>query len=248
MPARTDAVELGRILYALPRSTLGHRAINPPPLSASTATAWRQLLRGLLELRRQIDGEGCQKERCFELSAAALQQHLAFEGAIEPELGDSGKLYIIGDWAAKLAGAVARIAGILHAVRCMSSSILPWEEPIGETTMSAAIEIGRYLIPHASAAYSLMGEDPVIEDARHVLRWIQREGCMPFTARDAHQALRSSLKSADRVAKALDVLTEHGYVRALKATIRTGPGRPSSQRYEVNPHTQNTQKGDERRV
>jgi len=38
--------------------------------------------------------------------------------------------------------------------------------------MTAAIALGRYLIVHAQAAFGLMGADPVVADARHLLAWL----------------------------------------------------------------------------
>ena len=68
-----------------------------------------------------------------------------------------GDLASIADWAAKLAGAVARIAGTLHLVRQAEehglprqdaggrptgrSPFAPWNEPISQQTMEGAIRI-----------------------------------------------------------------------------------------------------------
>jgi replicative DNA helicase len=46
----------------------------------------------------------------------------------------------MSDWAGKLLGAVARIAGILHTVENIESDDI--ESPISGDTMQAAIEIG----------------------------------------------------------------------------------------------------------
>ena len=102
----------------------------------------------------------------LQLDPGALEKHTRFREAHELRLHPDADLGHITDWGSKLAGAVARIAGLLHVA---------WNESeahkyrIGEDTMAAAITVGGYLTEHALAAFSYMGADPVAEDARAVL-------------------------------------------------------------------------------
>ena len=113
--------------------------------------------------------------------------------------------------------------------------------------MVGAIRIGRYLVQHALAAFEEMGVDPATEDARVVLAWLVRTNCESFTVRDAHVALRGRFHRAADLALLLEVLAEHDYIRAKRASEREGPGRRPSPRYRVNPfatqYTQSTQLG-----
>jgi hypothetical protein len=100
--------------------------------------------------------------------------------------------------------------------------------------MAAALEIGRYLIAHALAAFDYMGADPRLEAARRVGRWIVTTHQVTFTKREAFRALRgqSLFPTIDRLTAGLAVLDEHGWIRGLAP--ERGPGRPPA-RYETNP-------------
>lgn len=223
---------LGRFLYAIPASNLGHRVIDPPPLSSATRNRYQRCLYRLLDLEPSRDDQGQAIEHAIRLSPEARQRIMQFAASIEPLLGDTGELATLRDWGGKLAGAVVRLSGIIHAV---GSATAPWERAVSAEAVEAAIAIGRYLIPHAHAAYAVMGEDGRVEDARHLLRWIRRERVERFTVRDAHRANAGTLKRSEHVDEAIRLLEVHGYLRAVEQERRDGPGRRPSPAYEVNP-------------
>jgi hypothetical protein len=59
-------------------------------------------------------------------------------------------------WAAKLAGATCRLAGLLHLASHLRDG---WARPIGADTFAAAIRLADYLIEHARAVFDFMGAD-----------------------------------------------------------------------------------------
>jgi replicative DNA helicase len=99
-------------------------------------------------------------------------------------------------------------------------------------TWSDAIEIGRYFLAHALAAFDLMGTDQGLADARTIWTWIERQKLAEFTARDARVANRAAVRTSERVDAALAVLADHGFVREAVREKRVG--RPS-RRYEISP-------------
>jgi hypothetical protein len=59
----------------------------------------------------------------------------------------------------RLAGAVARIAGIVHVAQAIDKGI-PWTQPIPAATVEAAVRLARdYFLLHAQVAFSIMGAD-----------------------------------------------------------------------------------------
>ncbi len=72
------------------------------------------------------------------------------------------------------------------------------------------------------------------EDARYVLRWIERHGRREFTKSEAQHHGKRRFPKADDIDPALTELTRRGYIRLVPAEP-TGPGRPPSPNYEVNP-------------
>jgi hypothetical protein len=51
------------------------------------------------------------------------------------------------------------------------------------------VELGRYLIPHAFAAFYLMKADPTLGVACRVLQWIEEQQVRRFSRRDCFNAV-----------------------------------------------------------
>jgi replicative DNA helicase len=165
---------------------------------------------------------------------------LGFEGTLEPRLAaNSGDLAHLAGWAAKLAGATCRLAGLLHLASHLRDG---WARPIGADTFAAALRLADYLVEHARAVFDLMGADPRVEDARWLLDWIHRTDQVQFSRRDAHQAARGRFRKATDLEPALALLEEHGWLRRVDADP-PGPkgGRPASPRFLVNPLAHNSE-------
>jgi replicative DNA helicase len=232
---------LGRFWYCLPPNWMGCRQVAPPGVPDNVREEYRRRMLALLEM--QIE----ETERILTFSAEALAAFEDFEQWLEPQLDPDGELGGMTDWAGKLAGAVVRIAGILHVAEHQPSDNFL----ISRDTLRAAIQIGEYLIPHARAAYAMLGADPAIEEAKSLFRWITRNGEEEFKKKECFDGVRGqaafgAVKDIDR---GLGLLVEHGYIRP-KTQDRQGPGR-RSEVYQVNPavfgnslpekHTQNEQ-------
>jgi replicative DNA helicase len=168
------------------------------------------------------------------LDPAAAAVLLELERELEPRLHpETGDLAHVEDWAAKLAGATARIAGLLHLAEHLRDG---WARPVGAETMRAALAVARYLTSHAVAVFDLMGADPALADARYLLDWIQRTSADRFTRRELFTALpRGRFPKVDALDPALELLEAHGYIRRVDQPAPKGPGRPPSPAYEVNP-------------
>lgn len=226
---------LGRFLYCLPKSLVGSRDIDPPPVPASTRQAYQDNLLALLRVGFNYDQNGVQQPHYIQLTPDAQKAYLEFAAWLEPQLAETAELGCIADWGAKLAGAVVRIAGILHMAENVAEQA-PWAKPLQAETMNKAVQIGKYLIPHARAAFTFMGADPVVADAKFVLSWISRKGHTSFTERDAFEATKGRFHKVDALRPVLMVLVNQGYIRPARATAKSGPGRKPSISYEVNPH------------
>jgi hypothetical protein len=219
---------LARFHYAAPQSWIGRREVATEPVSEVTREAYRQTIRRLAENCRNIqDASG---PFVLRLAPAAQAVLLQWEQEIEDELADGGAMEIMRDWGAKLAGLTLRLAATMHCVA-------RWpEERIQADAIRAAVELGRYAIPHAEAVLNLMSAAESADggDARYVLQWIERHQKREFTKSEAQQQGKRRFPKADDVDGALGELARRGYVR-LKPTKPTGPGRPPSPAYETNP-------------
>jgi replicative DNA helicase len=227
---------LARFLYSLPASLVGHRQPGAPPVPAAVASRYTLELQALAASLTTPAGPTTDEgPALLVLDQEAAELLLAFERDLEPRLAaGSGDLAHLAGWAAKLAGATCRLAGLLHLAGHLRDG---WAGPIGADTFACAIRLADYLVGHARAVFDLMGADPRLDDARWLLDWINRTGQAQFSRRDAHAtAPRGRFRKATDLEPALTLLEEHGWLRRVDADP-PGPkgGRPASPRFLVNP-------------
>lgn len=219
---------MGRLLYQIPESTLGRRKITPEEIDPMQEVGYENLMRSLLELSRgQTD-----KCRLICLSNSALQLFTNYRELVEQSLGEFGELGTISDWAGKLPGAVARIAGLFHVVEHAYSPEIPRD--ISGDTMQAAITVGEYFTSHAVAAFAIMGRDESTAMAEHILAAIQKHEWHQFNRHQLYQVVRRRVNSPEDLDSPLKKLIENGYVRVIPQA-KQGPGRKPSELYESHP-------------
>ena len=179
-------------------------------------------------------------------SDPAAERLKQFARAIEPRLAPDADLAPIVDWASKLVGHTARIAGLIHLATLIDPFIpqphLPLSAPerglggeVSPDAVEAAIAIAEYLVAHAQAAYATMGLDPAAANIPTLLAWVKRTGRPTFTRRDALRATPPRLRSAPDLDEALDRLAAHGYIRPRPHRHHPGQGRPTGPVYDVHP-------------
>jgi replicative DNA helicase len=225
---------LARFVYSLPTSRMGSRRPDadpvPPDLSDEYAASLRTLARSL-----DAVGAGGGLIRFAPDSVRLLN---GWAAALEPRLGEDGDLRHMADWAGKLAGAVARMAALIHLGRNVRAA---WGSEVPPAAVEAALGVGEYAIAHAQAVFAVMGADPQVELARRVLRWMRDRGLSEFTRRDAFDQLRSNnLAKVTDLDPPLALLVAHDYVAPVPSVRSSGGGRPS-QKFRVNPRVRDPQ-------
>ena len=243
---------LARFLYVLPQSLVGRRNPNPPPVPPETAQDYRRLVLEICGLVQPGIRSATLQPQYLHFADDAAVTFRQFQVELEPRLGPMGDLAGIRDWGNKLAGTVARLAGILHlaeqanlqrhspaeelAARVQHHVRLPqfapWSVPISNTTMTAAISIGRYLIGHAEAAFALMGmptaPSPIaLDNAFYAVNWLIRHNTRTFTRRDLKQANRNRFANEVDVDSVLAELVANNIVRRIVHGAGGKGGRPS---------------------
>jgi hypothetical protein len=223
---------LARFLYSAPKSWIGQRKIAPTPVSEAIRNAYCQVVQRVAELK---------DEHTLRLADDAGVLFQQWETEIEVMLAEGEQMELIRDWGAKLAGATLRLAAVLHCVEHGPMG------PIDAQTIAAAIAIARYLIPHAEAVLNMMqaNEESADDDACYVLRWIKRHGRREFTKSEAQHHGKRRFPKADGIDPALVALSRRGYIR-VRPVPATGPGRPASPAFEVNPSVFANQKPEKR--
>ncbi|MEV4215166.1 YfjI family protein [Micromonospora sp. NPDC049662] len=195
---------LARILWALPVDNTGHRDVEPPEMPERDREAYRHLVYDLALSMAEREGPVA-----VTLTEAARKVHLEYHRTVEARLRRGGDLGadLVREWGSKLAGAVARIAGCLHAASA------PLADPISESTMRAAVELGDYYQAHAVAALATGGEDANTAKARLLLAWVADKGITRLKLRDIQRTGPKTLRKASDVRPVLDSLAELGWLR-----------------------------------
>jgi hypothetical protein len=235
---------LARWLYAIPRSLVGTRQIAPPAVPEKVAQEFNRAMLATWNLKGTTDKTGRPAPHHLRLSAESEKALREFESWLEPQLAEGEELSYLAGWANKLAGAIARVAAIIHIAEAVGDVNKACLDPIALETMQAAIRQGRdYLLPHAQVAFGMMGADPRIGVACLILDRIQatceyseysESAPLSVRRRDIHQGNRRKFQSVDDLDPILELLVKHGWLRP------TGEGRPGrggfpSPVYHVNP-------------
>ncbi|HVS37903.1 MAG TPA: YfjI family protein [Gemmataceae bacterium] len=234
---------LARWLNALPLSNVGNRLIAARPVPKAIEAAYREAVLRLWRLEGAVE-DNKPAAHLLRFSAEADRTMQDFERWLEPQLAEGEDLSLLAGWANKLAGAAARIAGSLHVMEALSTG-QPCSRPIGAQTVAAAIKLARdYFLPHAQAAFALMGADGKIADARHVWVSIARRrnefsecsenGASRLSRRDIHQWNRRRFPTVEALDPILTLLVDRCYIRPIGGTGQAGRGH-ASPTYEVNP-------------
>ena len=222
---------LARFLYSIPNTRVGSREYRTKPINPFVREQYEKLIYELLNIP-DLTGFA---ERIIKLSPEADILSEAYNQWIEHQLVN--ELEDIEDWAGKLHGNTMRIAGILHVVKHRMKSV---NVLLGEDTMSAAIEIGKYYLEHSKAAFDIMGlsEPQEVKDARYIISRIDHNtnntnNTKNITKRDVWQLCKGRFRTVEEMEPGLKVLEDHGYIAGVKENSGRR-GRPSEKIY-INP-------------
>jgi replicative DNA helicase len=215
---------LARFLFAMPASNVGTRDVRQhTTIPEEVADEYERYLFSLLQ---GVPGE-VEAPQVLTLCEAARDVWLDLAEEIERQQGEGGRYESINDWTSKLPGAVVRIAALLE----LAETGLQVRE-VSHASMDKALKLGRLLIPHAQAAFGLLGTDSVDNDAVAILKWIRANDRSDFTRRECQKAQEGRFRSIERLQKALARLEHQDVVREFK---RHNKGAPPTTAYSVNP-------------
>lgn len=215
----------GRFLYSKPNSMIGHRPFDTPAIRSELSEKYEQMLLDLFSLTYPD-----KNLPLIQLGGDALEVYRQFSEKIETRLLTD--LEDMSDWGGKCAGTALRIAGILH---CVENRTEPEKILVSKRTMRRATKITDYFLKHAQYAYSVMGADKTVHDAKYILRRLETQGKRELTKSGIYHLCRSkSFKKADDILPALDLLIEYGYLQKRTYYQATG-GRPRGDSYILNP-------------
>lgn len=217
---------MARFAYAVPQPFVGGR--NVRSFSAVPDDLRSEYARAVDELLGEPNEGPFKPPITVALEPHALETWFDFAQWVEDALAEGGELSAMPDWGAKLAGLAARIALLFELVTSG-----PQVQEVANNNMVRAIELCHALVPHARAAFLLLGADEVDRDADHLLQWVMRRGpCEEFKQSEAHAALHNRFTKKERLAAALQRLQASGCLRHAR---RRNEGARASDVWLVNP-------------
>lgn len=219
---------LARFLYCLPKSNIGQRDVTQRVvIPADLRNQYYAEIQTLLDIPPLQDENGLEKPRLLSLDAEALKSWMTFSQWVENNQGEGKEFESIQDWTGKLPGAALRIAGICHLVEFGANRVT-----INKTTIERALDLAELLIKHAQAAFESMGNDPALDDAKTILKWLLKQGKDFFKQNECHKALHGRFRRVERLLKAFNVLVDHNVISKPERLESTK--KPSTV-YRVNP-------------
>ena len=223
---------LGRFLYLLSLSPLGHRPLDSNPVPSSIKQAYHDGISAMLDWEAITDDQGRPSIHLVKFSDAAYKIHHEFAKAIEQHMQAGGELAHFTDWAGKAPGMAARIAGVLHGIEHAHGR--PWEIEISAETVDMALEIMSDVTEHSLAALNMMGADVALTNAKLVCGWIKLNRQSSFSVRESFNALRRHFNRVSNLMDTFYLLEERGYIRIMESAS-TGRGRTTSPEIKVRP-------------
>jgi hypothetical protein len=225
---------VARYFYGLPRSRVGRRKVAAPPVPYDV----RGKYKAAMTAAWSYAGPAADKpEYLVQFSVEADLELREFEEWLEPQLAPGAELSHLEGWAQKAAGAAARISGILHFADLFDNLERGLVRKVSVDVVRRAVRLVReYLIPHAKAAFGLMGADPKVEAARKVLAHLVRNpDVVEFTRTEIWKPLRGTFRDPAQLDTPLALLVTLNYLRPRTPSRPKGTPGPNPVRFRVNP-------------
>ncbi|MDP2989834.1 MAG: YfjI family protein, partial [Kiritimatiellota bacterium] len=167
---------LARFLFTMPSGLIGERAYANKPMDAQLVGQYAASLYDLLSVP-PLDPDEPEAHRRLNLDGEALEIWRTYHDRIEKDQAPDGELSHMTDFASKLPGAVARMAGILHLMKHGPHA----PKDIEPDTAAGAWALGLFFLEHTKAAFAEMGAGGDMGLARRVYSWISRNSPERFT-------------------------------------------------------------------
>lgn len=218
---------LERFLFVLPKSKLGYRTHDKPPIPCGVQQAYQTKIISMLDHFSSLERNKSESPQVLKLTSNAYQYWRSFQATIEEQLRPEGVLSSCQGWAGKISGFALRIAGLLHIAAGDLRNLL-----ISDEAMQHALSIATILTDHAIAAFGLMGIDQTTEDAKAIFQWIKINNKKTFTQTEIMLAMRNKkLGKSERLQRALQILADRNIV-SLPVKL---PTRKPTTLYYINP-------------
>lgn len=175
IPGARDSGFLGRWIYGVPKSRMGERTIQSPPLDEQAKHAWEQAVSRFLQMPRRPE-----QVPVVELGPEARADLNSFREWIEPHQREiTGRYSHMTDWTGKVAGTALRLAGIYHLAAGRG-----FDEKVSFETMHWATSLCRWACVHAEYVHRSWRTAETKPGVDWIFQWLRKLDVSEFTRRE----------------------------------------------------------------
>ncbi len=178
----------------------------------------------LYGIEQGFDERGCPSPRILRMTSPAKDRWISFYNSHAEE-----HMELSGDMAAawsKLESYPARLALLVHMIRCADADMLDAADEIDDWSIEAGIVLGQWFKHEISRIYAELSEPEDARKIRQLVEVIRRKGGR-ITARELQQATRTYRASSDKAEDALDQLVTARLGQWEPSPPGQGGGRPT---------------------
>lgn len=203
---------LGRFLYSFPRSLRGKRRISPEKVDEKMTAEYGALIRNVI-------GFEPKEAIVLQLDEQASGAFADFSDKFERRLGNGGDLAddVISSWTDRFPGQLLRIASLVHIAKQAETGELKEEtfnRYISKEVIESVISRQDYFIEHAKMAFGIAKSDEVLENAKYLLDFFQKEGKVCYKRnQDIWAKTTRKFQKSENLDRALSVLEDREYIR-----------------------------------
>lgn len=209
---------LPRCLLAYPKSAMGARYYQEPPLSKSYLDDYERRIVDCLNQSQHLSQKGCHKLPTLLMSIEAKRTWIQFFNAVESGLNYQGQWAGLQDFASKAAENAARLAALFHLFEGKMGDI-------GSESMEQAIAVIHWHLKETRRLFDTGNQTNELSDAQTLFEWLKEKGLRQTTARDIQRL--SPLRDIERRDNAIAILIEHQMARLTregsKMTLELNP-------------------------
>ncbi|WP_405525239.1 DUF3987 domain-containing protein [Streptomyces canus] len=212
---------LGRWIFSVPKSLMGERLIQTPPLDHDAAAAWADVVHRLLAMPVRPEDVPV-----VHLDDDAHRLLTEFRAWLEPTQKDVvGRYAHMTDWTGKVAGTVLRLSGIYHFATGRQV-----EDQINAECMTWAVNLGRWACGQAEYVHRFWRTTESNPAVEWIIKWLRTRDSDTFTRRDLTRSgcSRQEWYSPEALDDALAELHRTRWIASVADTDAAGRQKSSA--------------------
>lgn len=181
--------------------------------------AYHDLVRKILDHNPPADEQGRPKPHVVRLNAEAAEGRRLYHNSIQDLMREGAEFSDVRDIAAKAVSQTVKLAMLFHLAQHPEYLGEP-ESTLTVETWAAAESVGRWFLHEAVRVQRSATDNPAMEHARRVLRWLDRSERDRLTTTILMQEGPRPRPKATEAEAVLDLLEDYGWIRRAPKSLQ----------------------------